>query len=96
MNLSNLKLFYQLPDESASQTDQARPPPNAERSGIENCPFQPRVLNYGHLPDHMWPTLNLVLPANFQNLVVGQVLYLPVRMTVQVAPPTDDVLPASL
>jgi hypothetical protein len=44
----------------------------------------------------MWPTLNLVLPANFQNLVVGQVLYLPVWMTIQVAPPTDDVLPASL
>jgi hypothetical protein len=46
-------------------------------------------VDYSHLPENMWPTLNFVLPTNFQDLVVGQVLVLPVRMTVQVAPPED-------
>jgi hypothetical protein len=58
-------------------------------AGIEGCPYQPRYVDYSHLPENMWPTLNFVLPANFQELVVGQVLVLPVRMTVQVAPPED-------
>ncbi len=48
-----------------------------------------KLFLYSHLPENMWPTLNFVLPANFQELVVGQVLVLPVRMTVQVAPPED-------
>ena len=63
-----------------------RPPPPPSRSGIDGHPFQPRVINYSHLPEHLWPTINFVIPANFQELVAGQVLVLPVRMTVQLAP----------
>ncbi len=74
---------------------EVRPPagpqlrPAQDVAGIAGCPFQPRIVDYSHLPENMWPTLNFVLPANFQDLVVGQVLVLPVRMTVQVAPPED-------
>jgi hypothetical protein len=71
------------PPEPEAEPDGAHGPP---RAGVEGCPFQPRVINYTHLPDHLWPTLNLVIPANFQDLVVGQVLVIPVRMTVQIAP----------
>jgi hypothetical protein len=68
---------------------EVRPP--LDVAGLPGCPYQPRFVDYSHLPENMWPTLNFVLPANFQDLVVGQVLVLPVRMTVQVAPPADGI-----
>ena len=48
-----------------------------------------RVLNFEHLPPHYRPTLTLILPENLPPLQQGQVLVIPLRMTIQRAHPDD-------
>ncbi len=48
-----------------------------------------RRMNYNHLPPQYHPSLTLMLPTNLPELRRGQVLVIPIKMTVQLVHPDD-------
>lgn len=48
-----------------------------------------RVLTFDHLPPQYQPALTLILPENLPRLQRGQVLVIPVKLTLQLAHPDD-------
>ena len=77
--------FVDTDEEIAGSEERGR----EERGSQERDEGRVRVLNFEHLPPHYRPTLTLVLPENLPHLQQGQVLVIPLRMTIQRAHPDD-------
>jgi len=60
-------------------------------SDEEDVGVRVRHLNYNHFPPQYRPALTLTLPQNLPELRRGQVLVIPIRMSMQIVHP-DDIL----
>ena len=67
-----------------TDSDVEMQPSSSEEGGV-----RVRQISYAHLPPQYHPTLHLTLPDNLPRLQRGQVLVIPLRLTLQLAHPDD-------
>jgi|694.fasta_scaffold123243_4 hypothetical protein len=77
-----------IPVEPTSEGKQTNP--RKTNPAVGAGPTSPTPPAYVHLPRQLWPTVNIRIPREYQQLAPGQSLVVPLILTLGLSDPTEQ------